>query len=54
MDLNDPIIQKQNQNAIENYKRYIQSVSEIRQKTHDCSIIEEITKNTQEEIKEKP
>jgi hypothetical protein len=33
--LNDQIIQKANQNAIENYKKYISSVKDIRAQTLD-------------------
>lgn len=32
-DLNDERVQKQNQNAIENYKRYIENVKDIRKET---------------------
>ncbi len=35
MDLNDERVLKQNQNAIENYKRYIESVQEIRKDSLD-------------------
>jgi hypothetical protein len=52
MDLEDERVQKQNQNAIENYKLYIESVKHLRDKKLDnCSI--KVAKNL-EESKELP
>ena len=49
---NDQMIQKANQNAIENYKRYIASVKHIRASTldKDSTIIPKVAQSQSEEI----
>ena len=53
---NDQLIQKANQNAIENYKRFIASVKHIRASTldKDSTIIPTVAQSQSEEIKMEP